>query len=157
MGVISDTHGLLRPAAIEALRGCDRILHAGDVGSGEILPALRQIAPTVAVRGNVDAGNWADELAATEVAEVGPVSFYMLHIRELLDLDPAAAGFDAVVYGHSHRPEIDRRDGVLYLNPGSAGPRRFRLPVTLAIVEVDAEQVRPRIVDLESGAAHAGG
>src|ERR1700737_5014619 len=130
LGVISDTHGLLRPEVAEALRGSDRILHAGDIGAPEILEALARIAPVTAVRGNVDTASWARPLPETEVFEAGGVSIYMLHDRGQLDLKPEAAGFRVVVYGHSHQPKIEEKNGVLYFNPGSAGPRRFRLPVS---------------------------
>jgi uncharacterized protein len=123
-GVISDTHGLLRPEAIAALRGSDRILHAGDVGAPEILEALRKIAPLTAIRGNVDTASWARSLPATEVVEAGGVSIYMLHNLGQLDLKPEAAGFHVVIYGHSHKPKIEEKNGVLYFNPGSTGPRR---------------------------------
>ena len=129
LGVISDTHGRLRPEAVEALRGSDRILHAGDVGAPEILEALALIAPVTAIRGNVDIEPWALALPQTEVVEAGGVSVYMLHDIGRLDLKPEAAGFRVVVYGHSHQPKIEEKNGVLYFNPGSAGPRRFDLPV----------------------------
>lgn len=132
IGLISDTHGLLRPQAIEALRGSELILHAGDVGKPEILIALREIAPVIAVRGNVDTSEWGRTLPETAVAEAGKVLVYILHDEHALDLNPAAAGFHVVVSGHSHQPGKFERDGVLYINPGSAGPRRFRLPVTVA-------------------------
>src|SRR6476469_349039 len=132
VGVISDTHGLLRPEAVAAVRGTDMIIHAGDVGRPEVLDALRQLAPTVAVRGNVDTQAWAAKLPVTEVVEINPLLIRLLHDIAELDLDPAAAGFAAVIFGHSHKPSIEWRDGVLYLNPGSAGPRRFKLPVTIA-------------------------
>jgi hypothetical protein len=147
VGVISDTHGLLRPEAVEALRGSDIIIHAGDVGDAAIIEALRQLAPTHAVRGNIDHGDCA-ALPATEVVEIGEVLFFMLHDIGELDLDPPTAGFAAVVCGHSHRPSIETRDGVLYLNPGSAGPRRFKLPVTVARVRVSSRELRPEIVTL---------
>lgn len=149
VGVISDTHGLLRPEAVEALRGVERIVHAGDVGDPAILGELRHLAPVHAVRGNVDRGAWAGELPVTEVVEVDGALLYVLHDLATLDLDPAAAGFAAVVYGHSHRPNEETRDGVLYLNPGSAGPRRFTLPVTVARLTVDGEDLEVEIVDLE--------
>jgi uncharacterized protein len=136
VGVISDTHGLLRPEAMAALQGSDLILHAGDVGSADILTRLRTIAPTAAVRGNVDTAVWATALPMTEVVPLGDLHVFMLHDREALDLDPVAAGFAAVIFGHSHRPSADTRGGVLYLNPGSAGPRRFSLPVTVARLTV---------------------
>jgi putative phosphoesterase len=131
IGVISDTHGLLRPEAVRALRGSDRILHAGDVGDPAILQALAQIAPVTAIRGNVDAVPWARALPETEVIDAGGVSIYMLHNLGRLDLKPQAAGFRAVIYGHSHQPKMEEKDGVLYFNPGSAGPRRFNLPVSM--------------------------
>jgi uncharacterized protein len=149
IGVISDTHGLLRPEALRALAGADLIVHAGDVGSPEVLESLRSVAPVVAVRGNNDRGPWASALADTEVVEQGGRTLYVLHDLKTLDLDPRAAGFDAVIAGHSHQPRIERRDGVLYLNPGSAGPRRFRLPIALAWLEVDAARVDAEIVQLD--------
>jgi uncharacterized protein len=132
VGLISDTHGLLREEAVEALRGSDLIVHAGDVGDAKILEDLRALAPVVAVRGNVDLDAWADVLPVTTVAEAGAVSIYVLHDLNQLDLDPAAAGFQIVVSGHSHKPAQAARNGVLFINPGSAGPRRFQLPVTVA-------------------------
>jgi putative phosphoesterase len=149
IGVISDTHGLLRPEALRALAGADLIVHAGDIGSPEVLDALRAVAPLVAVRGNNDRGAWASALPETEVVEAGGRSLYVLHDVKELDLDPRAAGFDAVIAGHSHQPRIDRRDGVLYLNPGSAGPRRFRLPIAVARLEVDAARLDAEIVQLD--------
>jgi putative phosphoesterase len=149
LGVISDTHGLLRPQAVAALRGCDLIIHAGDVGDEAVLDGLRGIAPTHAIRGNIDTATWAQRLPATGIVAVGELSFYLLHNIADLDLDPPTAGFAAVVYGHSHQPSIETRDGVLYLNPGSAGPRRFRLPVTLARVTVAGTELSPEIVELK--------
>ena len=131
IGVISDTHGLLRPEALTALEGSELIVHAGDVGGADILERLSAIAPLRAVRGNTDHGPWASELPMTDVVEVEGARLYVLHILGDLHLDPGVAGFGAVIHGHSHRPLIDRRGGVLYLNPGSAGPRRFSLPITL--------------------------
>jgi putative phosphoesterase len=148
VGVISDTHGLLRPEAVAALRGCDRIIHAGDVGKPEVLAPLRALAPTSAVRGNVDTGSLAASLPETELVEIGAARFYVLHDIAALDSDPAAAGFAAVVSGHSHRPSIATRAGVLFLNPGSAGPRRFDLPVTVARVRVTGRQLTAEIVTL---------
>ena len=148
VGIISDTHGLLRPQALDALRGSDLIIHAGDVGKGEILEALRALAPIFAVRGNIDTAGAAAQLRASEIVEVGSLLFYLLHDIAELDLDPPTAGFAAVVYGHSHKPSIETRDGVLYLNPGSAGPRRFSLPVTIARVAVIGQEIRPEIVTL---------
>src|SRR5215831_10827466 len=139
VGVISDTHGLLRPEATEALLGSKVIVHAGDVGNAEVLERLRAIAPTVAVRGNVDGGAWATALPVTGVVEVGRLRLYVLHELSGLDLDPKAAGFAAVISGHTHRPSAEVRDGVLYLNPGSAGPRRFSLPVAVAKLQVVGE------------------
>ena len=149
VGVISDTHGLLRPQAVAALRGSEIIVHAGDVGSPEVLAELRGIAPTRAVRGNVDSGPLATKLPATDIIAVGQLRLYMLHIIAELDVDPAAAGFAAVIYGHSHKPSIEWRGGVLYLNPGSAGPRRFRLPVTVARLQVTGRSLRPEIIELD--------
>ena len=149
LGVISDTHGLLRPQAVAALRGSDLIIHAGDVGDAAIIDELRSIAPVFAIRGNIDTAPWAKRLPASDVVEVGQLLFYVLHNIADLDLDPPTAGFAAVVYGHSHRPAIERRDGVLYLNPGSAGPRRFKLPVTVARVAISGSEMWPEIVELE--------
>jgi putative phosphoesterase len=151
IGVISDTHGLLRPEAVSALQGVDHILHAGDVGNADILVALREIAPLTAIRGNVDVFGACGQLPATEVVELGGCLFYLVHALQDLDINPQAAGVAAVVYGHSHRPDVEQRDGVLYLNPGSAGPRRFNLPVTLAKVNVVEGKVDPRIVTLADG------
>jgi uncharacterized protein len=152
VGVISDTHGLLRPEAVEALQGCELIVHAGDVGAPTVLAALRQVAPVVAVRGNVDTAPWASALPATEVVEVGGRLLYVLHQIEHLDLDPAAAGIAAVVHGHSHRPSAEVRRGVLYLNPGSAGPRRFNLPITLVRLSVEGLELTPEFLDLAPAA-----
>jgi uncharacterized protein len=149
IGVISDTHGLVRPQALRALAGADLIVHAGDVGSPDVLEALRAVAPVVAVRGNNDRGRWAAALAETEVVETDGRSLYVLHDLKELDLDPRVAGFDAVIAGHSHQPRIERRDGVLYLNPGSAGPRRFRLPIAIAWLAVEAAGLDAEIVHLD--------
>ena len=149
VGVISDTHGLLRPNALQALEGSDLIIHAGDVGNPEILDSLRSLAPLIAVRGNVDHGEWAHLLPQTQIAEVGEVLIYVLHDRHELDLDPAAAGFNAVISGHSHMPSIEQRNSVLYLNPGSAGPRRFSKPVSLAQITVQNGSVSARIIPLD--------
>jgi len=149
LGVISDTHGLLRPEAVEALRGSRRILHAGDIGGPEILEALANIAPVTAVRGNVDTASWARTLPETEVIEAGGVSIYTLHDRGQLDLKPEAAGFRVVVYGHSHQPKIEEKNGVLYFNPGSAGPRRFRLPVSVGRLKIKAGKVEAELVELK--------
>jgi len=148
IGIISDTHGQLRPAALAALRDVELILHAGDVGRPEVLEALSAIAPVIAVRGNVDRGAWAEALPKSEWVSVGGIVIHMLHIIGGLDIAPAASGADVVVSGHSHQPSVERRDGVLYINPGSAGPRRFSLPVTLAILERRDGALDVRIVDL---------
>jgi uncharacterized protein len=139
----------LRPEAVKALRGSDRILHAGDVGAPEILKALAQIAPVTAIRGNVDTGEWARSLPATEVVEAGGVSLYMLHDLSQLDLTAKAAGFCVVVYGHSHQPKMEEKSGVLYFNPGSAGPRRFYLSVSVGRLTIEAGKVRAELVELE--------
>lgn len=136
VGLISDTHGLLRARALHALQGSDLIIHAGDVGKPEIINALKAVAPVVVVRGNMDTGPWASAWPATAVAEAGPAVIYVLHDVHALDLDPAAAGFHIVVSGHSHRPSRREHSGVLYINPGSAGPRRFHLPVTVARLDL---------------------
>jgi putative phosphoesterase len=148
VGLISDTHGLMRPEAIQALRGCDLLIHAGDVGDPEVLERLRALAPTFVVRGNIDNGAWATGLPATEVVEVDGRHLYVLHDLSQLDLDPVAAGFAVVVSGHSHRPSVDNRNGVLYVNPGSAGPRRFKLPVAVARLRVTRDEIQPEIVEL---------
>jgi uncharacterized protein len=148
IGVISDTHGLLRPEAADALRGSDQIIHAGDVGTPDILDQLRNIAPMTAVRGNVDKGDWAAELPETEVLESGGNLIYVLHDLQQLDLKPQAAGFAVVVSGHSHVPKQEMRDGVLYFNPGSAGPRRFKLPVSLGKLIVEGGVVRGELLQL---------
>ena len=148
IGVISDTHGLLRPEAIDALRGVEHILHAGDVGDPSILEALRAVAPVTAIRGNIDVDGPCSQLPATEAVTLHSHTFYMLHDRHALDLDPAAAGFAAVISGHSHRPLIEWRHGVLYLNPGSAGPRRFSLPVSLGLLTIRADSLEPRLLTL---------
>jgi uncharacterized protein len=150
IGVISDTHGLLRPEAVDALKGSELIVHAGDVGAPSILEALGRIAPVVAVRGNVDTAPWARTLPMSEVAEAGGRQLYVLHQIDHLDLDPGAAGFAAVIYGHSHTPSAEIRRGVLYLNPGSAGPRRFSLPVTLVRLRIDDTSLEPEFVSLET-------
>ena len=147
IGVISDTHGLVRPQAIEALEGVDMILHAGDVGNQEVLDTLNEIAPGVAVRGNNDKGEWAESLPDWEVVEVGNVSIYMLHDVKEIDISPAGS-FQVVVSGHSHKPAIEERRGVLYVNPGSAGPRRFTLPVSVAHLRVVGEKVKANIIEL---------
>lgn len=151
VGLISDTHGLMRESALAALQGSDLIVHAGDVGTSAVLEALRGLAPVVAVRGNIDQGTWASALPATAIAEAGPARIYVLHDLHELDLDPAAAGFHLVVSGHSHKPGQTERSGVLYINPGSAGPRRFRLPLTLVRLEVGVKPWKVEFVDLSGG------
>jgi putative phosphoesterase len=148
VGLISDTHGLLRPEALAALRGVDHIVHAGDAGAPEILERLARLAPLTAVRGNVDRGAWAERLPATAQVELGGSWFHVLHVLDDLDLDPRASGFAVVVYGHSHKPDCRRTDGVWFVNPGSAGPRRFRLPVTVALAEIEPAQVVISFVEL---------
>lgn len=148
IGVISDTHGLLRPEAVAALTEVDHILHAGDVGDASVLDRLRAIAPVTAIRGNVDTAGPCSELPATEAVEVAGKTFYLVHAIEDLDIEPHAAGIAAVIYGHSHRPSIEERNGVLYLNPGSAGPRRFDLPVALAKIVVADDVLHASIVPL---------
>lgn len=148
IGVISDTHGLMRPEALVELNGSRLILHAGDIGSASVLEALRAIAPVVAVRGNCDKGPWAQDLHEVEVVEESACLIYLLHDLHSLDLDPAAAGFRIVISGHSHKPSQQERNGVLYLNPGSAGPRRFKLPVTVARLRLDSAHVGVEIIEL---------
>lgn len=148
IGVVSDTHGLLRPELLGALRGAEHILHAGDVGDIRVLDGLRKIAPVTAIRGNVDVAGACAELPSTEVVELGGKWFYLVHSLADLDLSPTAARIDAVISGHSHRPEILTRGDVLYLNPGSAGPKRFNLPVTFAWVTVQEGNIFSEIVQL---------
>jgi uncharacterized protein len=148
IGIISDTHGLLRPEAERRLAGVDHIIHGGDIGRPEIIDALRRIAPVTAIRGNVDIGNWAAAYPETEVVRLAGKSLYVLHDLKTLQIDPIACGIDVVVSGHSHVPMIATVDGVLYLNPGSAGRRRFRLPVTLATIEVAPDNLRPVIYNV---------
>lgn len=148
IGVISDTHGLLRPEALTALRGSHHIIHAGDVGAPEILGKLAEIAPVTAIRGNIDRDTWAHELPETEVVEIGGVSIYMLHDLAQLDLKPAAAEFKLVIAGHTHVAKQETRDGVLYFNPGSAGPRRFKLPVSVGKIVVEKGTVRAEVIPL---------
>jgi len=148
LGIISDTHGLLRPEALQALQGVGLILHAGDVGDPEILAQLKKIAPVFAVRGNVDVQAWADELPQHAVVEANGAAFYMLHNLQQLDLKPEASGFQVVISGHTHEPKQYECNGVLFLNPGSAGPRRFHLPVTLARMDLGRKPLRAEIVTL---------
>ncbi len=149
IGLISDTHGLLRGEALRALRDSELIVHAGDVGEPEIMDRLRELAPVVAVRGNVDTAEWAQVLPVSAVAEAGAVRIYVLHDVKALDLNPVAAGFQVVVSGHSHQLGRDERSGVLYINPGSAGPRRFQLPITVARLDLGKKPWSVEFVDLE--------
>jgi putative phosphoesterase len=148
IGVISDTHGLLRPEALKSLAGSEHIIHAGDIGAAEILTALRQIAPVTAIRGNVDTEHWARRLPETEVVELAGLHIYVIHDSNMLDLNPKASGFAAVISGHSHQPRQDVKDGVLYFNPGSAGPRRFRLPVSVGRLRIDGGRLRAELLPL---------
>jgi hypothetical protein len=151
VGVISDTHGRLRKEAVDALLGVDRILHAGDVGDPSILEELAKIAPVTAVRGNVDIEEWAQGIPETELIEIAGVSVYMLHDLGQLDLKPEAAGIQVVVYGHSHRPKIEMKKNVLYFNPGSAGPRRFELPVSVGKLHIGDGRIRGELIELTIG------
>jgi putative phosphoesterase len=148
IGLISDTHGLLRPEAERLLAGVDHIIHGGDIGSPDIVPALRKIAPVTAIRGNVDSGDWASEFVETELVKLAGVLIYVLHDLNSLRINPAANGIDVVVSGHSHNPKIQTIGSVLYLNPGSAGRRRFKLPITVATIDVGPNGLRPVIHDL---------
>lgn len=149
IGVISDTHGLVRPQALEALAGVDMILHAGDIGNSAVLDTLRAVAPVVAVRGNNDKGDWADSLPVWEVVDIGSLSIYMLHDLKEIDISPAGT-FQVIVSGHSHKPAVEERRGVLYVNPGSAGPRRFNLPISLAHLRVQGDSVNASLIDLSA-------
>jgi putative phosphoesterase len=150
IGVISDTHGLLRPKAVKALRGCEQIIHAGDLGDPKILFELKKIAPVTIVRGNIDHGPWAESLPETEVFSCEKVRFYILHNLQHLDLDPVVSGFHLVISGHSHKPVLEVKNHVRYLNPGSAGPRRFNLPVTIAILNIHGgDEIEVEFIDLE--------
>jgi hypothetical protein len=151
IGLISDTHGLLRDEALQALSGSDLIIHAGDVGDSNLLDALRKIAPVIAVRGNIDTAEWAKSLPETTVLEAGSANIYVLHDVNALDLDPKAAGFHIVVSGHSHKSARSERNGVLYINPGSAGPRRFHLPITIARLDLGVTPWVVEFLDLEKG------
>jgi uncharacterized protein len=151
IGIISDTHGLLRQEALRALAGADHIVHGGDIGHPGIVTALRQIAPVTAIRGNVDTGDWAREHAETETVSLAGKMVHVLHDLKALSIDPVRQGIDVVVSGHSHVPKIRTLGGVLYVNPGSAGRRRFKLPITLATLELTSDGIRPLIHDLETG------
>ena len=151
IGIISDTHGLLRPEALRVLAHVDHIIHGGDIGDPEIIAALRKIAPVTAIRGNVDIGEWATEFAETECVRLAGRLFYVLHDLNTLQVDPVAEGIDVIVSGHSHVPQMNTVDGLLYVNPGSAGRRRFKLPITLASLEVTPDGLKPIIHDLGVG------
>jgi len=148
IGIISDTHGLLRPEAVELLRGSAHIIHAGDIGSPEIISALEKIAPVTAIRGNVDTQPWARRFAETEVVELDGLLIYVAHDANALDLNPRAAGFAAVISGHSHQPKQEMKDGVLYFNPGSAGPRRFKLPISVGRMEITEGNLHAEILPI---------
>ena len=148
LGVISDTHGLLRPEAVERLAGVDHIIHAGDIGSPEIIEGLRKIAPVTAIKGNIDKDSWANAYAETETITLADHSIYILHNRNELDFAPETAGIDIVICGHSHKPSVETIDGVLYLNPGSAGPRRFTLPIALATLDLNTDILQPQIHEI---------
>ena len=149
IGVISDTHGLLRPDAVSALQGSDLIIHAGDIGRLEVIEQLEAIAPVKAIRGNIDQAAWADAFPETEVVQANDMLIYVLHNLKALDLDPQAAGFRVVVSGHSHQPKIAEKDGTLYLNPGSAGPRRFKLPIAVGRLTISGGNIRSEILPLD--------
>jgi uncharacterized protein len=148
LGIISDTHGLLRPEAAAFLQGCDRILHGGDIGGAELLTQLTTIAPTMAVRGNNDTGAWAEVIPETQSFEFGGIHVYAIHDLSRLDIDPSESGIQVVVSGHSHKPLIENRDGILFINPGSAGPRRFKLPISIAEILVEGGVISSRLVEL---------
>lgn len=148
VGVISDTHGLLRPEAVKALEGSDLIVHAGDIGSVDVVDRLSEIAPIVAIRGNVDTGEWAGKFPVEDVINVQGKHLYVLHNLNEIDLDPLAAGFDVVISGHSHKPSVRNKDGVLYVNPGSAGPRRFKLPVAVAMLYITVKGIEAQVQEL---------
>ncbi|WP_426391837.1 metallophosphoesterase family protein [Variovorax sp. R-27] len=149
IGLISDTHGLMRPEAIAFLKGSDFIVHGGDIGNAGILEALAAIAPLTVVRGNNDREPWADAIAETELVKFGGVHLYAIHDLAQLDIDPPAAGVRVVVSGHSHKPKVEERAGVLYVNPGSAGPRRFKLPISVAELVIDGASVTARVVSID--------
>lgn len=150
IGVISDTHGLLRPEAVELLRGSEHIIHAGDIGSPEIIAELRKIAPVTAIRGNVDTQAWARSFAETEVVELAGMDIYIIHDANALDLNPKAAGFAAVISGHSHQPKQEIKNGVLYFNPGSAGPRRFKLPISVGRIVIADGKLNGEVLEIKS-------
>lgn len=149
IGIISDTHGMVRSAVEKTFSECDHILHAGDVGDKQVLQQLEQIAPVVAVRGNMDRGLWANSLPVNEMVEIKGACFYILHDLNQLDVEPAAAGIHMVISGHTHQPEIFQKDGVTYLNPGSAGPRRFKYPVSVAIVRIENGHLSAQLIEID--------
>jgi putative phosphoesterase len=151
IGIISDTHGLLRPEAVRRLTGVDHIIHGGDIGRPDVIAELRGIAPVTAIRGNVDKGDWAADYADTELVRLAARSIFVVHDLKTLRIDPVASGIDVIVSGHTHVPKIDTVDGVLYLNSGSAGRRRFKLPITLATLDITAHGMRPVVHDLVDG------
>ncbi|HWZ44949.1 MAG TPA: metallophosphoesterase family protein [Candidatus Saccharimonadales bacterium] len=151
IGIISDTHGLLRPEAIDALRGSEHIIHAGDIGAPAIISSLEEIAPVTAIHGNSDREPWKRKFPETTVVELAGLHFYVLHDLNALDLKPQAAGFAAVISGHSHQPKQETRDGVLYFNPGSAGPRRFTLPITVGKIEITSTGLHGKIIEIVRG------
>ncbi len=148
IGLISDTHGLLRPEAVAALQGCAQIIHAGDIGKPQVLDGLRAIAPLEAIRGNIDTADWAQVLPERLDLRIEGLTLHVLHDLKQLDIDPLAAGVDVVIAGHSHKPKVERRDGVLYVNPGSTGPRRFSLPISLALLELNDGQAQVELISL---------
>lgn len=148
IGLISDTHGLLRPEAVAALQGCAQIIHAGDIGKPQVLDGLRAIAPLEAIRGNIDTADWAQVLPERLDLRIGGLTLHVLHDLKQLDIDPLAAGVDVVIAGHSHKPKVERRDGVLYVNPGSAGPRRFSLPISLALLALNDGDAQVELISL---------
>jgi uncharacterized protein len=149
IGVISDTHGLLRPEAVKIIEGCNAIIHAGDVGSLEVLSALKEVAPTYAVRGNVDNGHWAETIPVTDIAVIGGRCFYIIHNPDLLDIDPVSVGINVVIFGHTHMPELYKKRDVIYMNPGSAGPRRFTKPVSMGRIIINDRGIYPELINLE--------
>jgi uncharacterized protein len=149
IGLISDTHGLLRPQALRLLAGCRHIIHAGDIGDAAILESLAELAPVTAVRGNNDVGGWARRIPETTVLRSGKARIYVIHDVSQMELDPAAQGYQAVISGHSHKPRTELKDGVLYVNPGSAGPRRFTLPISLGFLEISGARVKAQLMELK--------
>jgi putative phosphoesterase len=148
IGLISDTHGLVRPQALAALKGVDLIIHSGDIGKPEVLQSLQSIAPLVAIKGNIDKDSWAEPLPETKILKIGDIRVYVIHNLNELDFNPATRRFNVVISGHSHKPSVVTRDGVLFVNPGSAGPRRFKLPVALGKLQLDGHGVTAELVEL---------